>query len=133
MGTDRGRTALTMRILGVAAILFGVATLRAGVPRLAGGDTASLLPWLDVAVGLAYAGTGVGLLLARSWAARLAVLLAFLTAAVSAALGARMALAGGFEVAAVAALVLRALFWAVVGLFAWRTAAAGTRGDAADL
>jgi len=121
-------------LLGVAAIVFGVATLGEGggvlfgdgAARLAAGHYVSFVVWVNFLAGFAYVLAGAGIVLGRSWAARLGVALAAVTALTFAAFGVHVAGGGAFETRTVVALSLRTLFWTVVS---WRVCAAvGCRG-----
>lgn len=121
-------------LLGVAAVVFGAATLREGggvlfgdgTARLAAGHYVPFVVWVNFLAGFFYLLAGAGIVLGRSWAARLGVVLAAVTALTFAAFGVHVAGGGAFETRTVLALSLRTLFWTVVS---WRACAtAGCTG-----
>lgn len=112
-------------VAGILALLFGAATLAEG------GKTLSLAPELrpqgvvpfvlmfNFSAGFFYLAGGVGLLLSKPWAGKLAMGLAVATALVFAALGVHVALGGQFMPKTVGAMTLRTAFWSAQA-WAWR-------------
>jgi hypothetical protein len=121
----------TLRALGAAGILFGVATVAEGGNVLFGGPAAraaagAYVPfvlWFNFLAGFAYLAAGAGLLIGRRWAGRLALAIAAATLLVFAAFGAHIALGGAYEPRTVAAMTLRSAFWAVTAWVALRSGA----------
>lgn len=116
-------------VLGVVAVLFGLATLKEGSAvlfvdgeaRRAAGHVVPFVLWFNVLAASAYVAAGAGLALGRRWAARLSVAIAGSTAVVFARLGAYIAAGGAFEKRTVAAMTLRTAFWSFVS---WRACSA---------
>lgn len=102
---------------GVAAAVFGAATIASGGRVLFGGGGAAAgayVPFVvafNFAAGFAYVAAGVGLALGRRWSAWLAVAIAAATVVVFAAFGVHVASGGAFERRTVAAMALRSGFW----------------------
>jgi hypothetical protein len=119
----------TLKWLAAAAIVFGLLTVFSGGRALFGGAEAraglgNIVPfvlWFNFTAGFAYVLAGGGLLLAKPWAAKLAMLLAVATVLVFLAFAAHIASGGAFEARTVGALFIRSLFWIVVALLASRT------------
>ena len=117
-----------MMALAVLAIVFGVATLRAGGSVLFGSEEArraagayvGFVVWFNFLAGFAYVATGIGLWLRRRWGFVLAAVLAIATLAVFAAFGLHVAAGGAWEPRTVGALTLRTVVWAVIAAIAWR-------------
>lgn len=128
---------VTLKILAVIAILFGAVTLKAGGTALFGGpearaavgDAVPFVLWFNTLAGIAYILAGIGLWLARRWAAHLAWLIAVATLAVFAAFGVHAVMGGAFEMRTVGAMTLRSLVWLAIAGIAWRSLLA--RGRAA--
>lgn len=117
-----------MMALAVLAIVFGVATLRAGGSVLFGSEEArraagayvGFVVWFNFLAGFAYVAAGIGLWLRRRWGFVLAAALAIATLAVFAAFGLHVAAGGAWEPRTVGALTLRTVVWAVIAAIAWR-------------
>lgn len=117
-----------MMVLAVLAIVFGVATLRAGGSVLFGSEEArraagayvGFVVWFNFLAGFAYVAAGIGLWLRRRWGFVLAAALAIATLAVFAAFGLHVASGGAWEPRTVGALTLRTVVWAVIAAIAWR-------------
>jgi hypothetical protein len=115
-------------VAACAALLFGVATIRAGGSVLFGGDAArraagAYVPfvlWFNFVAGFAYLVAGAALWTRRPWAGALAWTIAATTAIVFAALGVHVALGGAYEVRTVAAMALRTAAWTGIALVATR-------------
>jgi hypothetical protein len=124
---------LALRAAAVVAVLFGAATVASGANVLFGGGAAaagSYVPfvvWFNFLAGFAYVAAGVGLWREQRWAARLALALAVLTAAVFAAFGWHVAAGGAFEMRTVAAMTLRTLLWAAIAALAYFSLRRGAR------
>ncbi|HSO35392.1 MAG TPA: hypothetical protein VLT33_22840, partial [Labilithrix sp.] len=88
-----------------------------GTARVAAGHYVPFVVWVNFLAGFAYLLAGAGIVLGRSWGARLGVALAAVTALTFAAFGVHVAGGGEFETRTVLALSLRTLFWTVVS---WR-------------
>ena len=116
---------LALRVAAGVGVLFGAATVASGGNVLFGTGAAAagayvpFVVWFNFLAGFAYVAAGIGLWLHRRWAARLALALAVLTAAVFAAFGWHVAVGGAFEARTVAAMTLRTLVWAGIAALAW--------------
>lgn len=117
-----------MMVAAVLAIVFGVATIRAGGSVLFGSEEArraagayvGFVVWFNFLAGFAYVAAGIGLWLRRRWGFVLAAALAIATLAVFAAFGLHVASGGAWEPRTVAALTLRTVVWAIIAAIAWR-------------
>ena len=115
-----------LRAIAVAAIVFGILTIKAGGPVLFGGDAAraaagNYVPFVvgfNFAAGFAYVFTGAALWLRRTWAVWLAIAIAASTAAVFVAFGVHVISGGDFKQSTVVAMTLRTSVWVA---FAWIT------------
>jgi len=117
-----------MMVVAVLAIVFGVATIRAGGSVLFGSEEArraagayvGFVVWFNFLAGFAYVAAGIGLWLRRRWGFVLAAALAIATLVVFAAFGLHVASGGAWEPRTVGALTLRTVVWAVIAAIAWR-------------
>lgn len=119
------------RVLVVAAavaIVFGLATIRAGARVLFGvpeavaaaGDYVGFVLWFNFLAGFLYVVAGVGLWMRSRWAFALAAAIAAATVAVFAALGIHVAVGGAWEPRTLAAMTLRSVVWIALALVAAR-------------
>jgi len=107
------------RVLGAAAVFFGVMTLFAGGRMLFGGEVArqgagqivEFVLLFNFGAGFAYVTAGVAALLDRRWSVWVARGLAVATGLVFAALGAHILGGGAFEEQTVVAMTVRTTFW----------------------
>lgn len=124
--------------LAVLAVVFGIATVRAGGLVLFGGEEArraagayvGFVVWFNFLAGFVYGVAGIGLWLRRRWSVALAAALAAATLVVFAAFGVHVASGGAWEPRTVAALALRSAVWVAIAAIAWRRLARPSR-DAA--
>ena len=118
------RTQWALPVAALVAVLFGAATVASGGSVLFGngasaaGSYVPFVVWFNFLAGFAYVAAGVGLWRHRRWAARLALAVAVLTAAVFAAFGWHVATGGAFEARTVAAMTLRTAVWVAIAAFA---------------
>lgn len=116
--SEKRRSALRWG-LGVAAVLFGAATLVSGGKVLFGGaaaraDAGAVVDFVllfNFGAGFAYILTGLGVAMHLRWSLHVARFLAGANLAVFAAFGVHIALGGAFEMRTVAAMTLRLGFW----------------------
>lgn len=112
-----------LRIAGVVAALFGIATIAAGgnalfVDRAGAGSIVPFVLWFNFAAGFIYVAAGAALWSGWRWASGLAVVLAALNALVFAALGGHIEAGGAYEARTVAAMTLRTVLWVAIALAA---------------
>jgi uncharacterized membrane protein (DUF2068 family) len=128
------------RTLAVAAIAFGLLTIKAGGTVLFGGDAAReaagnyvpFVVWFNFLAGFAYVVAGAGLWLQRRWTVWLAVAIAATTAAVFAAFGVHAALGGEYKLSTVAAMTVRTFFWLTMAAITYRSIMGSVRAGARD-
>ncbi len=114
----------SLRWAGIAAVVFGVATLFTGGAALFGPSAArdmlgAIVPfvlWFNFLSGAVYVGAGLGLLRGRAWAARLSMLLAIAITLVVGVFCWHVATGAAYEMRTVGALILRSGFWIFVAL-----------------
>ncbi|MDI6745584.1 MAG: hypothetical protein QMD17_00425 [Rhodocyclaceae bacterium] len=117
-----------LKWLAIAAMIFGILTVFSGGRALFGGmearaELGNIVPfvlWFNFLAGFVYVLAGVALLMARRWAAPMAILLAVSTVLVFLVFAAYIVTGGAFEARTVGALSLRSLFWIAVALVALR-------------
>jgi len=129
-----------VRATAIVAIVFGVATIRAGGSVLFGdgaqaaGNVVGFVLWFNFLAGFAYVVAGAGLWLRCGWSVWLALAIAAATVLVFGAFGIHVAAGGAFEVRTAWAMTLRSVVWVLIALLAFRAikrddaAAASLRG-----
>lgn len=121
-----------IRVISLAAIGFGLLTVKEGGMTLSGDEAAlkaagNYVPfvlWFNFVAGFAYVIAGAGLWVRQRWSMWLAVAIAAATALVFAAFGAHVFLGGLYEKRTVIAMSLRTLVWVTIAVIAWRRFAA---------
>jgi hypothetical protein len=101
-------------VLGVIAVIFGLATVAAGSRTLLDGlapDQIGVVVAFNVAAGVAYVAAGAVVLAGNGRAVPLARVIAAATVLVFLAFGVHAALGGAFQTRTVAAMTLRTLLW----------------------
>ena len=134
MSESRRRRGIWLRALSIVAVGFGLLTLQEGGMTLGGNEDAvkaagNYVPfvlWFNFLAGFAYVVAGIGLLLGRRWAARLAIGIAVATAITFAAFGLHVYFGGAFEQRTVIAMSLRTAVWAAIAAASWRLIAGCT-------
>ncbi len=119
---------LSVWVISVIAVVFGLLTLKEGGAVLAGSEAAltaagNYIPfvvWFNFVAGFAYVAAGVGLWMQRRWAVGLAIAIAVATALASTALGFMILSDTAFEQRTVFAMGLRTVVWVVIATIAWR-------------
>jgi hypothetical protein len=119
---------LWIRIAGVIGALFGLMTLREGgavlfvdgAARVAAGDYVPFVLWFNFLAGFAYVLAGTGLVFGRSWAGRVALVIAAATLGVFVAFGVHIVGDGAFEMRTVVAMTLRSVVWCSIAALSWR-------------
>ncbi|MCK9285712.1 MAG: hypothetical protein M0P39_15695 [Rhodocyclaceae bacterium] len=131
------KSARILEWLPIAAIAFGVLTVLSGGRALFSGmevraELGNIVPfvlWFNFLAGFVYVLAGSALLLAKRWAAPLALFLAVSTVLVFLAFAVHIATGGAFEARTVGAMSLRSLFWIAVALVALRAMTASAAGS----
>jgi hypothetical protein len=126
-----------LKWLAIAAIAFGVLTVLSGGRALFSGmearaELGNIVPfvlWFNFLAGFFYVLAGTALLLAKRWAAPLALFLAVSTVLVFLSFAVHIAAGGAFEARTVGAMSLRSLFWIAVALVALRAMTASAAGS----
>lgn len=119
---------IVVRIIGVAAILFGMLTIKEGgsvlfwseTARSAAGQYVPFVLWFNFLAGFFYVIAGAGLWMGRRWARALALMIAGTTVAVFIAFGIHIAAGGGYEPRTIIAMSLRSGVWIAISLLAHR-------------
>lgn len=117
-----------LTIVSIVAVVFGLATIRAGglvligneAARQSAGDYVPFVLWFNFLAGFLYVAAGIGLWLRRRWAVWLAAVIAAGTLVVYASFGIHIANGGLWERRTLAALTLRSTVWVVIAAIAWR-------------
>ncbi len=126
MRTLRHYQSWFIRAAAVVAVVFGVATIRAGGGVLFGngaqaaGKVVGFVLWFNFLAGFAYVAAGAGLWLRRRWSAQLALTIAAATVLVFAAFGIHVADGGAFEMRTVWAMTLRSIVWILIAILAFK-------------
>jgi hypothetical protein len=126
MRTSRNYRFWFIRAAAVVAVVFGIATIRAGGSVLFGdgaqaaGNVVGFVLWFNFLAGFAYVAAGTGLWLRRYWSAQLALTIAAATVLVFAALGVHVAAGGAFEMRTVWAMTLRSIVWILIAILAFK-------------
>lgn len=124
MRTSRNYRSWFIRAAAVVAVVFGIATIRAGGSVLFGdgaqaaGNVVGFVLWFNFLAGFAYVAAGAGLWLRRRWSVQLALTIAAATVLVFAAFGIHAANGGAFEMRTVWAMTLRSVVWISIAMLA---------------
>lgn len=116
------------RAMAMAAIGFGLLTIKEGGAVLFGGEAAQasagnyvpFVLWFNFLAGFTYVAAGAGLWRQHRWAVWLAVVIAATTALVFAAFGVHIYAGGAYEMRTVIAMSFRTLVWVMIAAIAWR-------------
>jgi hypothetical protein len=111
-----------LRIAAIAALIFGLLTIRSGAGVLFGdpleveraGAVVPFILWFNFAAGFVYVAASIGLWLLRRWAVWLAVAIAFATVIAFALFGIHVAQGGSYETRTMLAMAVRSSFWMVI-------------------
>lgn len=127
MSAQRRQTIIAA-VLGLGAILFGLATIISGgrvlfgdaAVRSAAGAVVPFVLWFNFAAGFAYVAAGFGLMARKYWAVGLSIVIAAATALVFAAFGWHVWSGGTYELRTVAAMSMRSIVWIGIAITASR-------------
>ncbi|MFO7592513.1 MAG: hypothetical protein R6X15_00520 [Pseudomonadota bacterium] len=114
-------------VAAFVAIAFGVLTIKSGAAvlffdgegRAAAGDYVPFVLWFNFVAGFFYVLAGVGLLLKKTCAANISIIIALATLSVFAAFGVHVINGGAYEMRTVIAMSLRSLVWLAIAVTAW--------------
>ncbi len=120
------KTGWPLKAAAIFAIIFGVLTLFSGgqvlffdgEARTAAGNYVPFVLWFNFLAGFAYIIAGIGLLMGRQYAKKLAMLIAIATIIAFAAFGIHIFTGGLYENRTVGAMVLRSAVWIIISLIA---------------
>ncbi len=127
------------KLLGIAAILFGLLTLKSGgmvlfvdgPDRAAAGNYVPFVLWFNFIAGFFYIAAGIGLWKQMRWAGILSLGIALATASVFLAFGYHIDQGGAYEPRTLGAMILRTAVWTVIAVVSnvipWRHRNAVTR------
>lgn len=115
-------------VAAAVAVVFGLATIRAGARVLFGvpdavaaaGDYVAFVLWFNFIAGFFYVLAGIGFWLRARWAVALAIAIAVATVLVFAAFGLHIATGGAWESRTLAAMTLRSAVWIALAFVAAR-------------
>ncbi len=118
-----------IRVVAVAAAIFGVATLYSagsivldyGASRELAGAYVPFVVWFNLAAGILYFLAAVGIWRRSTWAASLSVFIALATALAAIPFALLVVAGGDYEMRTVGALAFRMGFWAVVAVILFRS------------
>lgn len=113
-------------VVGVVAIVFGVATVASGgfaifggaPARTALGQIVPFIVWFNFLAGFAYVLAGIGLLKQVRWSAWLSAAIAAVTLRAFFDLGVHILQGGAYEMRTVGAMTLRSLIWIAIAVIA---------------
>ncbi len=119
---------LSIRVISLIAIAFGLLTIKEGgtilfgdaTARAAAGHYVPFVLWFNFLAGFAYVVAGVGLWLRQRWAVWLAAAIALATAVTFVAFGMHVASGGAYEQRTMIAMSARTLVWIAIAAIAWR-------------
>ncbi|MBK0328837.1 hypothetical protein I5535_16235 [Rhodobacteraceae bacterium F11138] len=107
--------AVIVTLFGLLTVLSGGRALFGGAEaRAAVGEAVPFVLWFNFLAGFAYVTAGIGLILQKSWAAKLSIAILVATVLVMIAFGAHVLLGGAYEMRTVWAMSLRTVVWGVV-------------------
>ena len=126
--TSRIRNTL-LRIAAVAALAFGLLTIRSGASVLFGdpldaagaGAVVPFVLWFNFTAGFANVAASAGLWFFQRWAAWLAIAIALATVVAFGLFGVHVAQGGPYETRTLLAMVVRSSFWIVITVIACST------------
>lgn len=121
------RRTISIWVLSLIAILFGLLTIKSGGSvlfidgdaRLAAGNYVPFVLWFNFSAGFVYIVAGAALWLQRTWSAWLSLVLAGSTLVIFVAFGLYILNGGEYEMRTVIAMSLRSGIWIMISAFTW--------------
>lgn len=115
--------------IALAAVLFGIMTIKSGGQvlfgnefyRVASGNYVPFVLWFNFLAGFAYLVAGLGVALHKSWATWLSLLIAGSTLLIFTAFSLHIFIGGAYEARTVAAMTLRSTIWVAIFIFLYRS------------
>jgi len=119
---------ITLRILPVIAVVFGLLTLKEGgivifdigSARQAAGNFVPFVVWFNFLSGFFYIIAGIGLWIQKRWALSLSIALLIGIVITYIFLGIHVLNGGLYEMRTVYAMALRTFVWSVISLFSYK-------------
>jgi hypothetical protein len=119
---------ITLRILSVIAVVFGLLTLKEGgtvifdigSARQAAGNFVPFVVWFNFLSGFFYIAAGIGLWLWKRWAVTLSTGLVISIALTSIVLGIHVLNGGPYEMRTVYAMALRTFLWIMISIVSYK-------------
>ena len=119
---------MTLRILSVIAVVFGLLTLKAGgsvifnigSARQVEGNFVPFVVWFNFLSGFFYIAAGIGLWLQRRWAVTLSIALVISIFITYIVFGIHVLNGGPYEMRTVYAMALRTLVWGVISMVSYK-------------
>lgn len=119
---------VSIRILTVIAVLFGVLTIKSGGQVLFGetlyqkaaGNYVLFVVWFNFLAGFLYIAAGAGIWMRRRWGVWSSLFIAIATIIIFAVFGVHILEGGAYETRTVAAMCLRSLVWVSISIFSYR-------------
>ena len=119
---------ITLRILSVIAVVFGLLTLKEGgsvifnigSARQAAGNFVPYVVWFNFLSGFFYIAAGIGLWLRKRWAVTLSFALVISIALTYIVFGIHVLNGGPYEMRTVYAMALRTFLWVVISIVSYK-------------
>ncbi len=126
---NNNNQSVLLRVLGIAAILFGIMTLKSGgatlfidgATREASGNFVPFVVWSNFLMGFTYIIAGIGIWLNQNWTKVLTIGIVTVTVLTFIVFGIHIWMDGVFEIKTVKVMTIRSLFWIFVSLSIMRT------------
>jgi len=119
---------ITLRILSVIAVVFGLLTLKEGgsvifdigSARQAAGNFVPFVVWFNFLSGFFYIAAGIGLWLQKRWAVTLSIALVISISITYIVFGINVLNGGPYEMRTVYAMALRTFLWIVISIVSYK-------------
>jgi hypothetical protein len=119
---------ITLRILSVIAVVFGLLTLKEGgtvifdigSARQAAGNFVPYVVWFNFLSGFFYIAAGIGLWIQKRWAVTLSIALVISIALTYIVFGIHILTGGSHEMRTVYAMALRTSLWGVISIVSFK-------------